>query len=451
MRTILKVTALALIFALPAGHAQSTASAQPPARAAETLPARLQAFMDAQASLYGFSGAVLVRKGDQVLLRKAYGLADREWGVPNGLDTRFRIASASKAFTAVAIMKLVEIGRLSLDDRLERFLPGFPKGDSITIRMMLNHSSGLARNHDMDIATDIEMTREKALPIVRAKPLAFEPGSQVGYSNTAFLLLSWIIEDVSGKSFSEFMEENVFRPAGLRDTGIYDPTNLTLRRARHYWFENPGAGGPAKGEMWPNYSMFQGHGNLYSTVDDLARFLDAFKGSGLLTRGSVTAMMTAQGDSPWGLGLELPSQVGHRAFGHGGSFNGARVDAWAFQDDDVTAVIISNNAFETNGMVRALAALTFGQEVDMPSRRTRTQVAPAILARYAGTYGRGDIIFRDGKLMIGETEMIPESQTKFFELGNPNHTYEFVLAPDGKVTAVLFGRYGLRRSVPRRD
>jgi CubicO group peptidase (beta-lactamase class C family) len=402
--------------------------------------------MDAQASIHGFSGAVLILKGDQTLLRKAYGLADREWGIANTVDTRFRIASISKTFTAVGIMKLVESGRLSLDDKLERYIPGFPHGGEITIRMLLNHSSGLARDHD-DLAMDMTMSRERALPILRAKALRFMPGTQIAYSNSAYLLLSYIIEDVSGQSYREFMHANVFKPAGLDATGIVDPENLLNKRARHYWFSARDAG--VHNEVPANYSMFQGHGNLYSTVDDLARFFNGLRRSSLLSGPTLEKMLTRGKDGALGLGLMFDKVAGRDAFGHNGGSNGARNQVFVFPDDDLVTVVSSNNSADAVAMSQALAAMAFGQDVELPTRHVRAQIDPRLFEAHVGRYRRTRIHISNGKLMDGDVELVPESQTRFFARSNHQYIYEFIPAANGRSGALVFSDHGVKITIPR--
>jgi CubicO group peptidase (beta-lactamase class C family) len=411
----------------------------------------LEKYMERYSTFTDFGGAALVMKGDKVLLRKAYGLADREWGVANTIDTKFRIASISKPFTAVAILKLVEQNKLSLDDTLEKFLPGFPSGDKITIHMLLVHSSGLPRGHDMDVATEMTMTKEKALEILKKKPLVYEPGAKSTYSNTGYLLLSYVIEKVTGESFDSFMQKNVFQPAGLNNTGIYNPEIILPKKARHYRPENAAPGARVENEFWANYAMFQGHGNLYSTVDDLARFMSALRGTALLSEASKTKMFTKHAeDSDWGYGIELTPLVGHKAFSHSGGFNGAVGMAMMFPEEDLIVILLSNSRSDANGLTQALATITFGQDIEMPYRHVRVKIDPALVERYAGNYGGGTILSKDGKLMLRNgVELVPESQTKFFESRDPNNTYEFVVGPDGKANAVVFSFYGVKRSIPR--
>jgi CubicO group peptidase (beta-lactamase class C family) len=414
-------------------------------QALENYMARYSTFTD-------FGGAALVMKGDKVLLRKAYGLADREWGVPNTVDTRFRIASISKTFTAVAILKLVEQNKLSLDDTLEKFLPGFQGGDKITIHMMLTHRSGLPRGHDMDVATEMTMTMEKALEIIRKKPLVFEPGTKTGYSNTGYLLLSLIVEKASGESFESFLRKNVFEPTGLKNTGIYNPEIILPKMARHYKPENAAPGARVEKEFFVNYAMFQGHGNLYSTVDDLAGFMTALRrGATLISEAAKAKMFTKHyEDGEWGYGIDLTPLVGHKTLSHGGSFNGAIGVAAVFPEDDVTVVLLSNSRANANALVQALAAITFNQEIEMPYKHVRAAIEPALIDKYAGNYGGGVILSKNGKLMLGDkVELVPESRTKFFDGTDPNNTYEFVVGTDGKVKSLLFSFYGRKRSYPR--
>lgn len=414
---------------------------------------KLEKYMERYSTFTDFGGAALVIKGDKVLLRKAYGLADREWGVVNTVDTKFRIASISKPFTAVAILKLVEQNKLSLDDTLEKYLPGFQGGDKITVHMLLTHSSGLPRGHDMDVATEMTMTKEKALEIVKKKPLIFEPGTKSGYSNTGYLLLSYIIEKVTGESYESFMRKNVFQPAGLNNTGVYDPEIILPKIARHYRPESSAPGALVKNQFWSNFEMYQGHGNIYSTIDDLARFMKALQhGAALLSETSRAKMLTkhVEGVYEWGYGIELDSRLGHKAFGHGGRFNGAFGMAILFPEDDLVVIFLSNSDSDANALSQALAAIAFGQEVELPYKHARVGIDPALIDRYAGEYGGGTILSKDGKLMLKNgIELVPESRTKFFESTNPNNTYEFVIGPDGKAKSVVFSFYGVKRSIPR--
>jgi CubicO group peptidase (beta-lactamase class C family) len=425
--------------------------------AQDPTPARLKAYMDGHSELSHFSGAVLVVKDGQVLLRQGYGFADREWGVRNSADTKFRIASVSKPFTAVAILQLVERGKLSLDDPLEKYLPGFPKGDKITLHMMLTHTSGLANNHDFEVATEMTTTPEKALEIIRKMPLEFEAGTANGYSNTAFFLLSLILEKVSGQTYGDYLAQHVAKPAGLIDTRVYEPTAIMPGKARHYRRSSYSLYAPMENERFWNYQMFQGHGNLVSTVDDLRRFAEALDGTALLSAESKARMFANHVEKfgvSAGYGIGIAPQGRRPAYYHSGRFNGAASTFAAFPRDKAFIAILSNNEMDTIALYRGLAAILFGEPVELPYRHERAEVDPAGLKRHAGKYGRFEILAEGGKLMLSERgplELVPESPSKFFLAEDPNRTFEFVRGPGGRSMSVVSTNYGVKTTIPRSE
>ena len=164
--------------------------------AQKNYPQLLDQYMQAQADLRGFNGAVLVMKQNKVMLRKGYGLADREWNIPNTPDAKFRIGSVTKQFTAACILQLIEAGKLSPEDKLSKFYPDFPKGDSVTIHMLLNHTSGIASYTDqknfMDVAT-LPWSKDSIISYFKNLPYNFSPGTKWAYNNSGYFLLGCII------------------------------------------------------------------------------------------------------------------------------------------------------------------------------------------------------------------------------------------------------------------
>lgn len=435
------------------------AAVLPGAALAQPSPAaKVEAYMEAHAEVSQFSGAVLVVKGGKVLLRKGYGLADREWGVVNEADTKFRIASLSKTFTAVALLQLVEQGKLALDDRLDKFVPGFPGGDKISVHMMLTHTSGLPHNHDFEVATEMTMTPDKALELIRKKPLEYEPGSKPAYSNTAYFLLSLIIEKLSGKPYGTYMTEHVFRPAGLANTLIHDPLGIVPKRARHYRRTGWGLYAPLENERFWNYAMFQGHGNLISTVDDLYKFAKALQGTSLFsaeTRALMFANQLEKFGTTGGYGVGLAPAGKRQMFTHAGRFNGAFAIYTAFPESDSFIALLGNNDLDTFGIYRGLTAILFGEgEVALPYRPVKKTIDRAALARHAGKYDRIEIVHDNGRLMLSDRsplELVPESETKFFLGNDPNRTFEFVPGPDGRSKAVISTSYGVKTTIVRSE
>jgi len=198
-----------------------------------------------------FSGSVLVARDGQVLLDRGYGLANREWLIPNDGETKFRLGSITKQFTAVAIMILNERGLVDLDAPVKTWLPDAPASwDQVTVRRLLAHTAGVPNFTSFD---DFEAT--KTLPVTvdgliakfRDRPLDFQPGEDRKYSNSGYVLLTAVIEKASGKSYADFLAETVFQPLGMSDTGYDTHAAILPRRASGY---APKAGGVVNADYW---------------------------------------------------------------------------------------------------------------------------------------------------------------------------------------------------------
>ena len=182
----------------------------------------LEKYMKAQEAIHEFSGAVLIAKKGKIIYKQAFGQANREWKISNTVDTRFPIASLTKQFTAAAILQLAEQGKLQTEDKISKYFPGFPKGDSITIHMLLNHTSGIQNILQDPFFTEINVnTRIEALNdttlinIFRNKPFDFSPGTWWRYSNSGYFLLGYIIEKLSGLTYRNYVYKNILQKAGM--------------------------------------------------------------------------------------------------------------------------------------------------------------------------------------------------------------------------------------------
>jgi CubicO group peptidase (beta-lactamase class C family) len=239
----------------------------------------------------GFSGAVLVARGDTVLLEKGYGQANVELGVPNTPRTAFRIGSVTKQFTAAAILRLHERGRLHLDDPVCRFFPGCPDAWArISLHDLLTHSAGVP-----DLYGIAQYRQEPAQPrtvpallaLFRDEPLDFEPGDRFGYSNSGYVLLGAVIERVGHVPWSAFLEEELFRPVGMANTAYDRPGALVPNRAAGY----RGTRGVATANAaFRDMSDSFAAGGLYSTVGDLYRWERALNSPAPLAAASLEAM-----------------------------------------------------------------------------------------------------------------------------------------------------------------
>jgi D-alanyl-D-alanine carboxypeptidase len=252
------------------------AATDAPPRSDADISREAKALVDAAAKEGRFFGAVLVARGEQVLLRHAVGLADRETKVPNRPETRFNLGSIDKAFTRLLIEQLAGQGKLSLDDTLDTYVADYPaeKAKRIRLRHLVEHSAGTgdvfgARYDAMDRSRLREL--RDWLPLFVDEPLQFEPGSGNRYSNAGYVLLGLVVEKVTGRPYREVVRERVFDPAGMKDTGARDFDVKDPLMARGYEAHDGGLRDNAGSRPWRGSSA----GGGYSTIDDLKRFADA--------------------------------------------------------------------------------------------------------------------------------------------------------------------------------
>ncbi len=168
-------------------------------------------YMQGQVNLYDFSGNILVAQKGRVVYKKAFGLANREWNIPNTIQSKFRIGSITKQFTAAAILQLVDMGKLNLEDKLSKYFPDFPQGDSVTIHMLLNHTSGIKDYTSLNNFRSFErlsLSKDSIVALFKNHPYNFKSGTQWSYSNSGYFLLGLIIEKVSQQSYNSYLQKN---------------------------------------------------------------------------------------------------------------------------------------------------------------------------------------------------------------------------------------------------
>jgi CubicO group peptidase (beta-lactamase class C family) len=243
-------------------------------------------YLNEQATGDNFSGVVLIAKDDKPIFSKAYGLASKETKTPNNSDTKFNLGSINKIFTRIAIGQLVKQGKLAFDDKLSKYLPDYPNKDAaekVTVRHLVTMKSGIG---DFFGEKFVAMPKDKLrknsdfIPLFSDQPLAFEPGTSEQYSNGGYILLGAIIEKVTGKSYYDYVRENIFKPAGMTNTESFETDKMPANTANGYTRRNP------KGELLNNVDTrpYRGSaaGGGYSNAEDLMKFSLALK-SGKLT------------------------------------------------------------------------------------------------------------------------------------------------------------------------
>jgi CubicO group peptidase (beta-lactamase class C family) len=356
MTRTLRLVACGLAALLVAGGAR----AQSPA---ETI----DAVMEEYARLDVFSGTVLVARGGDILYAEAFGEANKDHRVANILETRFNIGSIGKTLTGVAVMQLVEGGRIELDAPVVRYLPDFPFGDAITIHHLLSHTSGLA-NYMAHPEYRARMTGLRRiadlLPLIYDQQLVFDtPGEAFAYSNSGIVVLGAVIEKVAGQAYPQYLREQVLAPAGMSDTGIHFWDQVVPHRAIGYTRRFSGDVSSAIFQVPPASA----DGGIETTVLDLLKFDRALSGDVLLNAESKRKMFTPNLQG-YGYCWRISDEGGHRSIGHGGGAPGVSASFMRYPDDDVTIIVLSNYSDGAIEPARALEAIMFGQPYGTPAR-----------------------------------------------------------------------------------
>ncbi len=301
----------------------------------------LVAKADEQAEKDAFAGVILVAKGDELLLQRAWGLADRAADTPVSLDTKFRIGSMNKMFTAVATLQLVEAGKLSLDGTVGQYLPEYPNADvaKVTIRQLLTHSGGTGDifGPEFDDQRSSLKTHDDYVRLYGKRGLEHAPGTEQRYSNYGFLLLGAIIEKITRQSYYEYIEEHVFAPAGMSDSGSL-PEDVSVP-GRAVAYTRTGGRWVDAADTLPYRGTAAGGG--YSTADDLLKFARALLAGKLLSADMLSEATRDQ--TPWyGYGFNVREQEGVWLFGHGGGAEGMNGDLRIYPALGVVTVALAN-------------------------------------------------------------------------------------------------------------
>ena len=307
--------------------------------------AALAAHAQERARADEFAGAVLVARHGKVLLQQAWGRADRTAGISNTPPTRFRIGSMNKMFTAVATLQLVQAHKLALDDPIGKHLPGYPNKQvaaKVTVRHLLTHTGGTGDIFGPEFDRNRLKLREHRdyLKLYGSRGLSQEPGSRFEYSNYGYVLLGALIEHVSGMSYHDYVEDHVFRPAGMWSTGSLPESVEVPNRAVGYLRVSPSGG------RWvPNTDTLPWRGTAagggYSTVGDLLRFAQALEYGRLISKATLAEAIRPH-QQQYGYGFDVQGQGSLRRYGHGGGAPGMNGELRIFPALGYVVVSLSN-------------------------------------------------------------------------------------------------------------
>jgi CubicO group peptidase (beta-lactamase class C family) len=321
-------------------------------------------FVNALAKADLFSGTVYLAKDGRRLYGMAFGEANKDFGVPNALDTKFNLGSMNKMFTAVTIAQLVEQGKLSYDDPLSKFV-NFPDADAakkIRIKHLLTHTSGLGSyfNAEFDRSSRAKYrTVDEMLTLAKDEKLAFEPGTRWSYSNTGMLVLGKVIEVVTKQDYFDYVREHLYKTAGMMSTDAYQLDEVNKNLAVGYQREYADDGGKRyRNNIFMHVIRGGPAGGGYSTAEDLVRFAESLKAGKLVSAATFELMTTPKPDvsSPgYGYGFDVGSPDG--IVGHSGGFPGISSNLDIFKGSGYVAVVLSNYGNASQPVVEKIRTL----------------------------------------------------------------------------------------------
>jgi CubicO group peptidase (beta-lactamase class C family) len=405
-----------------------------------------------------FMGAVLVARGDEVLLNKGFGFANLELNVPASPKTKFRLGSVTKQFTAASILLLQERGKLNVNDLVRKYMPDAPATwNEITIFNLLTHTSGIPNFTSFPDYPSLEPFPTKPEQLVawfRAKPLDFRPGEQSSYSNSGYILLGYLIEKISGESYSQFVHENIFKPLEMTNSGYDSNSAIIQNRASGY---TPSPNGLVNAR-YINMTIPFAAGGLFSTTEDLLRWEQSLFGGKLLSAGSLKEMVAPFKDD-YALGLQIRNVDGHEVFEHDGAIEGFNTSVAYYPEDKITVIVLGNVSGSAPQQIASLlGTLAQGGSVTLASERKEIPFNPKVFDTYVGRYQVAPdfimSVMRDGDHFMTQAngqvqvEIFPEGEHEFFaKVVDAQIT--FVTDSQGRATELILHQNGANHRAPR--
>ena len=419
---------------------------------------KLDGLVSAYAQLGRFNGTVLVSRQGNILLQKGYGVKNAADNSMNDIDTRGQIASVTKSFTAAMVLRLVEMKRMKLTDKLSRYYRGFPYGDSITIENLLSHTSGLHNFTEQD--TSIRETDERRM-VAYLKTLQpdFAPGTNWHYSNSGYVMLGYIIQKVSGMSYWQAVRKYIFQPLQMKDSG-FDFAHMSGNKAIGYDVLNDAVKEPAA--VTDSTVPFSA-GAIYSTVKDLYRWHAGLQSYKVVDSSLMNKAYRPSTLHNYGYGWQTDSIYGKKMVSHSGSITGFGSNFARIPEDDICIAVLSNrggSTFDVQHITDRLLAILYQQPYSIPVKRVPVTLNENILKRYTGTYEIAEIHLTvemsiNNDLLIAQPSkdghrgptsiMLPMNDTQFYDRRDEEIEINFDIDTNGKVRGVTILQKGMRR------
>ncbi|MBV8328027.1 serine hydrolase [Chryseobacterium sp.] len=382
-----------------------------------------------------FSGSVLIAQKGKIIFEHSYGYRNVLKKEKNTNNSLYRIFSTTKMFTAIVLLKLEEQGKLSLNDKLSKYYPGFPKGDSISIANLLSHTSGIPN----ETASEQTVNEETFIKYISTKPLNFSPGKKWDYSNSGYYILGYIIKKVSGLNYDEAIENYILKPLQMKNTGFH--FNNVTRENKTLGYEFLSDHISSEALRFKTDHPFSA-GAMYSTVEDLFTFNEALKNNKILKKETREKAFTPYLNDHYGLGFESSELYGKKRVGHDGGGPGYRSRYYQVLDDDICVIALSNSALShTDSIIPQIESILYDKPYTIPQTG---KISPQNQKKLSGTYSDGSTTFFvdviDGLLIFREKNypwcsLLPISDT-FYQLAN-NFTFKFQPDNTGKMNSLV--------------
>jgi CubicO group peptidase (beta-lactamase class C family) len=409
-----------------------------------------------------FMGSALVARADEILLNQSYGSANLEHGVLNTPQTKFRIGSVTKPFTAMAILKLQEQGLLDVQDSISVYVPEYPNGNQITVHQLLTHTAGIRNfigSPDAESKKPLKVTLNELISWFSDKPLDFTPGERYRMSNSGYILLAKLIEAASGQSYADYLRHQILEPAGLMDSG-YDRDEFILpHRASGYIITETGY---QNAPFW-DMSQPSGAGAMYSTTEDLYKLDRILYTEKVLNGNSKQAMFSPtarmglrEPKEYYGYGWCIDTHFGRNRQMHYGAIDGFRAIVSRYPSEQMVVIALSNvGEVSIERIANDIAAIVFGEPYKLPKSQQATDLDPSVYEAYVGDYEGTyqfapnvilSITTEDNRIFMQFTkqdrmEIFPASSTEFF-LKVLDTELTFVVNKTGKATGVIIHESG---------
>lgn len=418
----------------------------PDTSSSKTLTKKLDDYILSVVNAQRFNGTVLIAQKGKILLQKSYGWKNYETKTPNDTNCIFQIASLTKTFTSAIVLKLQESGKLSVKDKIDKYLPDFPNGKKITVENLLTHTSGIGNIdiEETDTATWTPMNRAEILNAFQNEPLSFKPGTEFTYRNSGYFLLGLIIEKVTGMTYQKAVRKMIFEPLQMNHSG-FDFINLndTLKATGYTILTQEKQ---TIAHLIDSTVTFAS-GDIYSTTGDLYKWVKAVSNRRILSPDSWEKTFTPfPFKENYGYGWFIGSISSKKCIWHTGATFGFTSNLTYFPANDVTIILLNNFFNETVQpilSVETISAIVFNKPYTLYKEKSEVKIKAAVLTKYAGTYSLSGTPKRTIVITFHDGNLVANMQGTLLEIVfNTDTKFQFKNLPPGEITGQFILEHG---------